>query len=30
LHLKMLTFRVKGSSEEASTEHLEDSIEYMI
>jgi hypothetical protein len=30
LHLKMLTFRVKGSSDVASTEHLEGSIEYMI
>jgi hypothetical protein len=30
LHLKMLTFRVKGSSEVAASEHLEGSIEYMI
>jgi hypothetical protein len=30
LHLKMLTFRVKGSSEVTATEHLEGSIEYMI
>ncbi|MFT4937964.1 MAG: hypothetical protein ACI88A_000986 [Paraglaciecola sp.] len=30
LHLKMVTFRVKGSSEVASKEELEGSIEYMI
>ncbi|MFQ3190793.1 MAG: hypothetical protein ACI936_001928 [Paraglaciecola sp.] len=30
LHVKMVTFRIKGSSETVSNEHLEGSIEYMI
>lgn len=30
LHVKMVTFRVKGSSEAISKEQPEDSIEYMI
>ncbi|MGK0373176.1 MAG: hypothetical protein ACJAW1_003448, partial [Glaciecola sp.] len=30
LHVKMVTFRVKGSSDAVSKEQPEDSIEYMI
>lgn len=30
LHVKMVTFRIKGSSEQAAKEQPEDSIEYMI